>query len=168
MSLTVKPSLQGRFSLVYSGDPALQPRPEDLPEGAQSADVAERDEAQKKWDHDLTVARERGEWGPLVKPGDRPTTFLLELPRGAERRKLLDLFNVSWAAGHHVTAMCVMFRGACREVTNLPGVDIRLVREDGIDLVDSETVARLDAIDPAIVNELGSVAYRRMTEAPGK
>lgn len=168
MALVLRPSLQGRFALVYSGDPALQPRPEDLPDDAPDADKTERANQQVKWDHDLQVCRETGNWTTLVKPGDSPTVFRGELPRGIARRTLNDLFGAAIDGRQPATATAMLFRVWLREVSNLPNAKVTLVKEQGLEMADESIVETLDSISPAIIAELGGLVFQRMVELPKK
>jgi hypothetical protein len=152
VSLILRSSLQGRFSLIHSTDSALQPRPED-------------EAAQVEYDQALKVARETGKWDALLKPGDAPTIFHCELP--TDRRKLHDLFTVAAQAGHLSSAMALVFRAAVKSIDNLP-LKLAWVAEHGLDLLDVDIIAQLDAISPSIVNELGGVIWQRMVAIPGK
>lgn len=160
MALSVpfqRPSLQGRFSLIWSGDSALQPRPEDPAQG-------------DEWDATLETCRERGVWAPLLKEGDeRPTVFTFEFPRGTPKRRLLDLIG-NLAAGQTQELAALFVRATLREVTNLGDYRVKISRDRdrGIDLVDDELIDILDQYSPAIVLELASVGVGRFTRPPGK
>jgi hypothetical protein len=159
MSITVasKPSLQGKFALIWSGDPSLQPRPEDPA-------LAEQ------YDHSLTTCRERGEWGPLLKDGDKPTVFSFEFPKGTIRRRLSDHVRELANAGRNGELAAMFFRATVREVTGLGAYKLKLVRDEetGLDLVADDLVDLLDAADPLIVLELAGVALQRFLGISGK
>ena len=141
INANTKPSLQGRFSLIWSGDSALQPRPEDKDLAAQ-------------YDHTLETCRERGDWGPLLKDGDQPTVFRFEFPSGTKRRKLMDLIgSLAQERGHELAAL--FFRATVREVTGLGDYHVRLAkdRDLGLDLAGDDLIDLLDGVSPAIVLE---------------
>jgi hypothetical protein len=161
-----KSSLQGRFSLIYSKDPSLQPRPEDLPDDADDAAKKERAEAQVKYDHDLKVCRETGQWAPLLVPGaSPPTLFVFELPRGEKRRGLIDAYRRMLLRGSESTAASRLVRSSLQDVTNWPGPKLTWVEEDGLRLVADDVVAFLDEITPRIVGELSGLVRDRLLEA---
>jgi len=61
------PSIQHEYTLVWSGDPALS-----LPEDAEEAARV------------LRLARETGDWSPLIIEGQQPTLFHLKDPTRTE------------------------------------------------------------------------------------
>lgn len=158
-------SLQGRFSLVYTGDPALQPRPADLPDDADEAARKERTAAQEKYDHDLKVCRETGNWSALIVPGASPTLFSFELPRGEKRRGLIDAYRTLLIDGKESTAASRLVRSTLRDVTNWPGPKLAWIEEDGVRLVAEDVVTFLDDITPRIVGELAGLVRERLLEA---
>jgi hypothetical protein len=169
VTLSTRPSLQGRFSLVFSGDPALQPRPDDLPADAGKEDAAERVKAQEKYDHDLTVCRETGNWQTLIVPGVPATLFTFEIPKGEKRRALIDMFSTLMAEGKSTVAASRLFRGALKDVTNWPGPKLTFTREDGLHLVADSLVEFLDEeCSPRIIGELSGQVWERLTQTPGK
>jgi hypothetical protein len=172
LSLTVKPSLQGRFALVWSGDPSLQPRPVDLPDDAPPDAVEQRKTAQAEYDHALTVCRETGNWSAMVKPGDVPTVFIFELPSGEDRRAVNDEFWANAKAQRAQVAASRLFRVALKDVTNWPGSapPLSFVKENGLDYASGDIVKFLDdRVHPSVVGELGSLVYARLQESiPGK
>lgn len=151
-----RPSLQGRFSLIWSGDSALQPRPEDP-------------QAAAEYDHALDVCRETGDWKPLLKDGDTPTVFRFELPTGTKKRHLLDLVGRLHDESPHALS-ALFFRATVREVTGLGDYKVKLVRDDdtGLDLVRDDLVSILDAESEGIVLELAAIAIKRFLGTPGK
>ncbi len=171
MTLTAHQSLQGRFALVYSGDPALQPRPADLPDDT-AADVrAERTAAQAKHDHALTVARDTGNWTPLIIPGTTPTLFSFELPLGSKRRKLIDLYQRHDRADEHASASAALFRATCKDATSLPegAPTLTFVVEGGISMLADDVVDFLDGrVGPYLIGEFAETIYERLLRFPGK
>lgn len=171
MSLTVRPSLQGRFSLVFSGDPALQPRPEDLPKSASKGAVRDRVNQQAKWEHDLRVSNETSNWTCLLIQGAEPTVFSFELPKGEARRALVDQASALLADGRGNVLASRLFRAALRDVTGWPesAPKLTFIREDGLQLVSDEVVTFLDEeVTPRVIGELGGAVYERLVKIPGK
>lgn len=142
------PSQQFPYTLIYSGDPSLC-----LP-----SDPAERAKA-------LEVARETGDWTPLIHAGESPTVFTVRPITGA----LLD-----W----------MMSEGRRRDVSdpemNVLALRVALVRvegfgdakvqtapaghEDEFRIATPKIIEELYAIDGvgrAVVQELGALVWKR-------
>jgi hypothetical protein len=168
MALATRPSLQGRFSLVYSGDPALQPRPADLPEATPEEQTTRKKE-QEDFDAALNACRETGQWASMIIPGAAPTVFSFALPRGEEKRALLDAFVGLMVAGKATLAASRLFRATFKDATNWPGPKITFVRDDGIQLVNEDVVEFLDEqVTPAVIGEFGTFIYERLKGPSGK
>lgn len=69
------PSLQREFTIIWSKDPALVPPPETPDENADEAALAAYKLALTDYERRLKVARETGEWAPMVREGHAPTAF---------------------------------------------------------------------------------------------
>jgi hypothetical protein len=140
------PSQQSEYSLIFSGDPSLN-----LP-----ADPAAREKA-------LEIARERGDWAPLVAPGETPTVFHLRPIAGAlfdwaisecQRRKTLDPETYAFA-----------LRLALVKIDNFGDHKIKLERaghEREFKIASSETLDALYAVEGVgrqVVQELGEIVW---------
>lgn len=157
------PSLQNEYTLCYSGDPAL-----DLPAipaidraTATAEAIAEANKAIADREQKLKVARERGSWDAITKPGQKPTVFRFRQVGGtavrwwfgeSERQRLSGLEDVE-----------LMFRLALVGIDGIAGVDLKSDRNGKFPLV---SIATMDAIyaradGPAAVTELGTLVAER-------
>lgn len=138
--LQLPPSLQSEYGLVYSGDPAL-----DLP-----ADEAERENA-------LRVARETGDWSKLVKPGEQPTVFNVQLSGRAFTRVQDCKGNLQ---------ICeAAFRYGVRGVRNAGELKVKQVRIDGLTALSDETLDQIYEMGgAACIYEIGTLIYQRTAE----
>ncbi len=151
------PSIQGTYSLVWSGDPALN-----LP------DVGpERDRV-------LTDARDRGDWSGLIIAGQQPTVFhFRKLPK--------SVFD--WVIGEHTSSSrfkrplsedegyTLLFRAALKSIDNWPGYEKIRPESFGEDcpVIAHESVTNaLAAIDPndptvgaSLIGELAILVLRK-------
>lgn len=153
------PSLSKLYDTFYSGDPAL----------LQLADGAD-EETRKSYESTIRVARETGQIGPLVVPGEMPTIFKLRAIPGELYREMMDRLRGVRVGPGRLNAM--LFRAAVRGVANLrdpDGVEIAVelvpnpiadLREHGL-IASPEIVDYLDALDVRIVTELGELALER-------
>lgn len=163
------PSLQHRYTLVFSEDPAL-----DLPvvpELAHDATQEQRDEAEKlekEREHKLKVARETGRWDDLCRPGMEPTLFTFEPITGT---------TLTWLQGEarrrnlgNEEGIELAFRLSLRDVTNLGKFKVDDVVEDGRRLATAATIDALYALGREagdatlgrrLIIELGVVVYAR-------
>ncbi len=73
------PSVQSKYTLVWSKDPALE-LPEHVDDPALTAE--ENETARKRVDENrerlLKTARLTGDWTPITRPGERPTFFTFD------------------------------------------------------------------------------------------
>lgn len=150
------PSLQRAYDEFYSGDPAFVHPPDDA-----TADQ------KAEWSHKIRVARETGDWSPIVKPGEMPTKFVMMPIAGNVVRRIIDqaLSDKIGTAQMHQLA----FRAAVIEVVNLDGAKVKRVETDNYGmLATSEITDFLDSISLFIVSELGREALERMKKIPPK
>jgi hypothetical protein len=148
------PSLVHDYSLVFSGDPAL-----DAPdERASEPEVRE-------WQEKLARARETGQWDSLLKPGQEPTRFVMRQLTGSQRRELMDLLEDS-SRGGGMGKTAILFRAAVKRVDNLGATEVKHHRdpETGLSfkIATPEIVNVLDDISMAIVGELATEVARRL------
>lgn len=145
------PSLVSDYSFIYSGDPALV-----LPEDAE----------QRK--HALDVARETGNWQPLLGPGDPPTVFTLRPLSGS----VYDWWLGEVARRRLVTAeaQALIVRLALIKVDNFGTHKVERVKLEG------ESIAKIGIIDAiyaeaggagrAVIAELSDEIVDRAEKAP--
>jgi hypothetical protein len=152
MSFTA-PSLQKTYAIVSSFDPALS-LPEDADERANT----------------LRVARETGNWQPLIKAGESPTLFWLRPLPGSTR---------SWLAGYQSRRRLtgqetadIALRLALRKIDNFGAFEkVSLVYIDDQELADVAAIDAIYGVDPrdpkigaSIVSELGGIVLERLME----
>lgn len=168
------PSLQTGYTLVFSGDPALNlpAIPAALPSDASAEQVAERDAVIADRQNQLRVARETGRWDKLCIAGERPTLFHLKplsgstytwLASEADRRELRPAETMELA-----------LRLALDSIENLGAIKVSFEKsEDGQRLVKRSVIDDLYAIGidagdaelgRAVVQELGSCVLVRAQE----
>ena len=123
------PSLIKEYTLIYSGDPAL----------ALPADPKEREQA-------LIVARETGNWQPLVVAGEQPTLFQCRPLPGTTFEWLVGEWGFRAKLGRKPTGaegLLLTFQLGVRKIENFGGVPItfedeadeRLLSRDTTDLL---------------------------------
>jgi hypothetical protein len=127
------PSLQSEYALVYSGDSALN-----LP-----ADETERANA-------LRVARETGRWSAIQHAGQEPTAFVFRPIHGVARTWMANQARAKELTPDAVIEL--VFRLALVRVDNLPGLQLKHERVDGLPLL---TLASMDQIYSLGVGDLG-------------
>ncbi len=152
------PSIQSDYSLVWSGDPALN-----LP------DVGpERDRV-------LQVARETGRWEDLILPGQQPTVFhFRKLPKS----------TFDWVIGEHqhssvfkrplsqMEGYSLFFRAALKSIDNWGSHKVKPTSfgEGCPRIASEETTDAIGAVDPndpmigaAILGELAQLVWIKET-----
>lgn len=150
----IKPlSLQKKYTLIYSGDPALIPVPEKH-DGQSDEDHAKLVEERAR---KLTVAQDTGDWSEMIQPGQHPTQFQM-------RQLTSSQFN--WVHGTvrrlklgELESSALLFRLALSQVDGLDGVRV-IDREDfeGQKLVSVEVY---DAVGFEVANEIANVVFKR-------
>lgn len=159
------PSLQAGFDLVFSGDPALDlpDVPKLDPATATADELATRDHIAAERTQKLKVARERGNWAAITKPGQKPTVFKFEPVGGSA---------VRWWQGeserHRLTTMEdieLIFRLALVEVDCLGGFELKRDHSGKFPLVSVKSMdalyAAADGAGAALVMELGMLVVER-------
>lgn len=159
------PSNIGTYDEFYSKDPDIrQPKPrsffDDVNEIA--ADMT-RDEMARQdaieVENLIRVARETGEWQPLIS-GPSPTKFVMRVIPGSLFRKLLDA-NYGSAEFSAMT-----LRIALTDIV-LAGYKFKTCNHPTFGKIADESVIDvLDAIDMGIVNELSMAAIQRVHLRP--
>lgn len=151
-----KPSYQHEFDLFFSGDDAIAQLPGDASK-----------EAQEEHARKLRVARETGDWSPILVAGKQVTRFKCRPIAGTRFRRYLD--RVLAGAIGESESRGLLLRMALADVVNLPGTDgspfnvDRVASEYG-EIASTAIVDYLDSRDPAIVNELGLALFERQTD----
>ena len=161
--MLIPPSITTDYSMMYSGDPALD-APEAPPMDSSPDIVSCYELAKAEWAHRLTVARETGNWGGMIKAGHRPTVFRMRQIPGTIRRRLLDLCGGEMSSRPtEFTSLC--FRAAIVGIENLGDEKAKVERaHDPIlnaSIATSTIVDRLDDIHLGIVGELGEAVLMR-------
>jgi hypothetical protein len=145
------PSLQNDYAFIFSGDPALA-----LPE----------DPEQRK--HALDVARETGNWQPLLGQGDPPTVFTLRPLSGS----VYDWWRGECARQRLISAEAatLLVRLAIVKVDNFGAHKVERVTVDGV------SIAKVDIINAIydeaggagrnVISELSDEVVDRATKAP--
>ena len=110
------PSLQHETSLVWSGDPALDP-PVRM-DGEADETWGQRT---NEWNERLIRARQTGQWNGLLKSGSKPTLFNV----GYVPKKVWSKFEdqVRGSDVGVVEAMVIAFQLGLRSVSELDGLD---------------------------------------------
>lgn len=147
--VTRPPSNQQTHDLFWSGDPAFI-----------QGDGAEH--ARK-----LEVARETGDWSPLLIERLVPTKFVCRQIPGELKRRILDQFNAGKIGGYELDAL--LFRLAVVDVVGLGDFKVRFtVSDDWGKLATNELCNVLDEHAPGCVAELALQIYHRMMGLAGK
>jgi hypothetical protein len=111
----------------------------------------------------LRVARETGDWSPVIIEGMTPTKFTLRPLQGRLLRKISDL-EIGGA-----TKNSVIVRAAVIDVIGLDGFKLKLEpdKEYGLgSIATQEFTDCLDFIDAGIVNELALLIWQRALLRP--
>lgn len=117
------------------------------------------EEAQPDLDR-LTVARETGDYKPILKDGESPTWFHLRVIPGTLMRSFQSALSSNELADFNVPALAL--RLALTKVENLEGVTCEQERDPKYGTIaKSSIIDALDAINAGIVNELGGFALSR-------
>lgn len=143
------PSLQKPYDLIWSGDPALS-----LPEVPKERETA------------LRVARETGEWKPLLTNGLVPTLFKFRPIVGSARRYLMGEMKRGQLIDAEITALA--FRLGLVAIENWDDYELVHAQHKGQPLADAKVIDDLDRYarergvdDGAIVDELGMLVFYR-------
>ncbi len=150
------PSNIRQYDDFYSGDSAIVQIEAD-------ADEAAKTERARL----ITVARETGNWQPILVEGGNPTKFTMTLIKGDAYRRLIDMVTEDKIGVGQMSAMA--FRASIDSISNLGGFQVkRGNRELGGNSAAVEVTDYLDSIDIRIVSELGGEALRRAREISPK
>ena len=146
------PSIQKEYTLIFSGDPAL-----DLPEETEARDLA------------LKVARETGNWP--IKPGQEPTLFGLDPMSGMALTWMYSEMARKELTQIEIAEMSL--RLTLKSVTNFGSHSVTFDTGGPFRLVSSQFINTLysfgvDLGTPnagrTVIGELGGVAFLRARE----
>lgn len=105
----------------------------------------------------------------MLKPGDVPTVFTFELPRGTRRRAVIDLIDRMLSSRTN-ELYAIFFRVTLRSVSGMGGFKVSFARDDelGMDMARDDIVEILDDVDRSIILELSNIVARRLRKTPEK
>jgi hypothetical protein len=159
-------SLQRDYTLCSEYDSALDlPEVADLAEDASEESIAARNAAIEERARRLRVARERGEWATIIKPGGKPTLFhFRHIPGSA-----LDWWHGKSEQLGTIAGYALLFRLALKGVENLGSLEMKFDEIDGQRVLSDASIDQLYAlqradgteIGRAIVGELGRVVAQK-------
>ena len=166
--ITRLPSYQHEYVDHWSGDQALVQRPVPPPDDATAAVKEAHAKAVDDYERKLRVARETGNWQPLIIEGQSPTPFVMgQVDRNAWRslrdRLRLPPGTPGWVGPTQGVAL--LFRLALQRVV---GLDLEVARRadarwENWVMAQPDIVTELDArFSPGIVAELGSEVFERL------
>lgn len=140
------PSIQTEYTLIYSGDPALN-----LPE----------DEAAR--DHALSQARQSGDWRALIREGESPTLFHFGQITRTQRDWIVGEMQRRQLCAPELDALIV--RVGLRRIENLGPHKVTRTKSAaaGFHLVDEDTINTLENLSAALIPELSGVVWERAT-----
>jgi hypothetical protein len=151
--LALPPSLQHRHTVVWSRDPALG-RPKD-------DDAA----ALKAWEAAFADARDRGRYEALIGDSE-PTRFEVKPLAGSVARRMLDELAARRLGEQEFASLT--FRICICSIAN-PEIEVKRVPDSRFGAIaELDLVDLLDAINPGIVNEIGTYLFQRAASPSGK
>lgn len=143
------PSNQQTYDLFWSGDPAF----------------VQGDS--KEHERKLEVARDTGDWSPLLIQGQTPTKFVTRQIPGDLRRRLVDWYEAHKLGARELDALLVRLA-----VTDVVGFgDFRLkftAHDDWGRIATTDLPNALDQYAPGAVAELAFQIFNRMMNPSGK
>jgi hypothetical protein len=144
--MLLRTSVADHYELIYSGDPALA-TPDDPNDPA--------------WVEKLERARDTGDWGPLLKPGEEPSVFVFKNLPGSQWRRVMDVAS-SVGPGE---GTAIIFRASVKSVRGLGDFQVRTERHQKLgEIAKDDVIDLLDGIAVDIVRELANVAMTRARE----
>lgn len=113
-----------------------------------------------EFEHKFKVARETGDYGPVIKDGQRPTFFHCRIIPGTILRKLLPVLQESSNSLDHST---IVFRLAIQSIEGIEGLEKVEFEQDEEwgRIAKASIVDALDRVSASIVNEVAAVALDR-------
>jgi hypothetical protein len=148
------PSLQSRFTWIWSRDPAL----------ASPGDGAETSE-RETWEQRLDIARETGRWSDLLREGEQPTQFHVRPLPGSLLRRITDEVGQN---KYGVTSAWALVVRLCLRAIENPTIEVKTEKGPYGEVAKLDVIETLDGIDPHIVTELGAYLWARAGSPPGK
>lgn len=150
MAIQIRPpSNQQTYDAFWSGDPAFV--------------QGEGKEHERK----LELARETGDWSPVIVVGLVPTKFVLRQIPGEIKRRILDRFNADQIGGYELDSL--LLRLAVVDVVGLGDFKLRFASEDDWGKLATHDLPNLlDACAPGCVAELAVQIFNRMMGISGK
>ena len=166
--ITRQPSYQREYTDHWSRDPALEQSPVAPPAEAAAEAKAAHETAVANYERKLRVARETGNWQPMVLDGQSPTSFVMgQVDRNAwraiEDRMKLPADNQLRIGAKQ--GMALLFRLAVQRIV---GLDLEVVRRpdprwEGWVMAQPDLVTELDNnFHEDIVSELGDEVFVRL------
>lgn len=149
------PSLLSSYSLVWSGDPALAlPVFVADPEKDEAANLEDAKAVHEERERMLRVARQTGQWQPLIRPGERPTVFTFRNLNWEDREWLSGEIRRRELAPLEVASRS--FRLALVKIENLGSVQVGREEFDGRDMATTEV---LNVLHEALGDDAASLVH---------
>lgn len=141
--VTRPPSNQQTYDAFWSGDPAFV--------------QGEGKEHERK----LELARETGDWSPLLISGLVPTKFVLRQIPGEIKRRVLDQFNAGKIGGYELDSL--LLRLAAVDVVGLGDFKLKFTMSDDWGRIATNDLPNiLDECAPGCVAELALHIFHKM------
>jgi hypothetical protein len=150
------PSLVRDYDDFFSRDPAIVAAPKEPKD-------------RPAWEAKLQSARETGIWTDVVMPGEMPARFRMKQLAGDVLREILDANDAGRVRTNKASQ--IAFRAAFQGIVDPQLVDLepKFEQTERFGKLATVDVANyFDAIDPAIVTELGLEALRRARDLSPK
>lgn len=142
--------MQRQYDEYWSGDPAFAQPDKDA-----------TDEQRKEHQNKVRIARETGDWSPLLIEGMQPTKFVMRALRGRVSRKMVD--DIGFGKIGSAELASISFRAAIISIENGP-TDLPAITQVNTDygaIASMDITDALDALALEIVGELGSTVLAR-------
>jgi hypothetical protein len=162
------PSVQREYDDFWSGDPAIKQPPQPPPENASDEERDRYIKSVEDYVKAIELARETGDWRPLIIEGETPTKFTLR-PLPAKAYTLLADMSTSGAQTRNQVA-ALAFQCALARLSNLGKAELKQVRHAELGLITSlsffDDVGVPAAIALQIIQEIGGAAIARAARPP--
>jgi hypothetical protein len=166
--ITRLPSYQHEYTEHWSYDSALVRRPTTPPDEAGAESKAAHEKAVEDYERKLRIARETGNWQPLILDGQSPTPFVMGQVDRNIWRAIRDRLNLRPGSPGWIgidVGVALLFRLAIQRIV---GLDLEVSRRadsrwEGWTMAQPELVSDLDTkYHPGIVTELGDQVFVRL------